>query len=88
MRPTTNFRETPTATKVAVPRSLVDDYVDSYVRWREECHAVRHAYQLWELADLEDGAWAFALYDAALDYEEEAARELEGRIELIRLWCT
>jgi hypothetical protein len=86
MRPTTNYRETPTATKVAVPRWLVDDYVNSYVRWREECDAVRHAYRLWQLADLEDRAWTLALYDAALDYEEEAARELRGRIELIRLW--
>jgi hypothetical protein len=87
MRPTTNYRETPTATQDAVPRWLVDDYVNSYVRWREECDAVRHAYRLAQLADLEDRAWTLALYDAALDYEEEAARELQGRIELIRLWC-
>jgi hypothetical protein len=86
MRPTTNYCEAPMATKVVVPPWL-DDYVTSYVRWREECEAVRHAYRLWQLADLEDRAWAFALYDAALDCEEEAARELQGRIERVCLWC-
>jgi hypothetical protein len=74
------------ATQVRVPPWLIDDYVTSYVRWREECESVRHAYRLWQLAALEDRAWAFALYDAALDYEEEAARELQRRIERIRLW--
>jgi hypothetical protein len=87
MRPATNHRETPTVTRVAVPSWLIADYVNSYVRWHEECDTVRHAYRLWQRADLEARAWLCALYDAALDYEEEAARELQGRIELIRLWC-
>jgi hypothetical protein len=87
MRRTKNYRETPAAPTGSVPPWLVDDYLNSYVRWREECDAVRDAYALWRLAGNEDRAWAFALYDAALDYEEEAARELQGRTELIRLWC-
>jgi hypothetical protein len=88
MRPTATNRETPTTTRVAVPPWLADDYVDSYVRWREECGALRHAYRLWQLADFKDRAWAFALYNAALDYEEQAARELQGSVELIHQWCT
>ena len=55
---------------------LVDDYANSYVQWREECEAVRAAYGLWHIAAVQDRGWAFALYDAALDHEEETARDL------------
>jgi hypothetical protein len=45
--------------EVTVPLWLADDYVDSYVKWREECDAVRHAYRLWQLTDLEDSVGPF-----------------------------
>lgn len=53
---------------------LLDELVETYVRWREECERVRHAYALWNQADGSDSAAAFAAYREALDREELAAR--------------
>jgi hypothetical protein len=63
------------------PVWLADDYLESYICWREECVAVRHAYALWRIAERPDRAMAFAAYGAALDREEQAARLLRERIE-------
>jgi hypothetical protein len=53
---------------------LVDEFVDSYVCWREECDGVRAAYEDWERSEPQDRALAFVVYRAALDREECAAR--------------
>lgn len=57
-----------------VPDDVVDDFVETYVLWREECDRVRGAYARWARADASDRACAFAVYRAALDQEESAAR--------------
>jgi hypothetical protein len=87
MRPARNHRGAPPPTEVAVPPWLADDYVARYVRWRQDCEAVRHAYRLWQRADSAHRSWTLALYDAALDCEEEAAQELQRRFTLMCLWC-
>jgi hypothetical protein len=55
------------------PDYLVDGFLETYVRWREECERVRSAYAVWTGADARDRASAFAVYRAALDQEESAA---------------
>ena len=53
--------------------ALVDAAVDSYVDWREESAAVRHAYGGWAAAERRERPRAFAAYIAALDREERAS---------------
>jgi hypothetical protein len=57
----------------------VDEVVDAYVDWRQECITVWEAYQRWRSAARDDGALAFRAYLAALDREERAA-EVYGRV--------
>jgi hypothetical protein len=62
---------------------LVDEAVDAYVDWREECATVRDAYERWGRAAAADSGSAFAAYWAAVDREERAAEiyaELMGRL--------
>lgn len=66
-----------------VPVWLTDDYLESYVRWREECVNVRAAYEQWSAAR-QNRATAFAAYGAALDREEHAARVIRERAERVR----
>jgi hypothetical protein len=64
---------------------LVDDMIDGYVSWREECRAVDTSYQNWSHAGRKDRELAFSAYIAALDREERAAatyRSLAERIPL------
>jgi hypothetical protein len=49
---------------------LVDEAVDAYVDWREECATVWEAYERWVRADAADAQSALAAYWAALDREE------------------
>jgi hypothetical protein len=59
---------------------LVDDVIDAYVDWREECHYVRDAYRRWSRAPRADAMLAFAAYAAALDREERASAYYAGRL--------
>ena len=54
-------------------RQLVDEAMDAYVDWREECAAVWDAYDRWASAPAVDAAGAFSAYRAALDREECAS---------------
>ena len=58
----------------AARRHLVDEAMDRYLEWREECLAVDVAYGKWSEAPSGDDAVSFAAYGAALDREESAAR--------------
>ena len=53
---------------------LVDDMVDAYAQWRDECKALQAAYDLWSNASAEDELLAFGAYEAALDKEERASQ--------------
>jgi hypothetical protein len=53
---------------------LVDEFVESYVQWRSAAAAVKDAYEHWTGAKHGQRALAFAVYRAALDGEELAAR--------------
>jgi hypothetical protein len=56
-------------------RDLEDEFLASYVRWREACADVRRAYEHWRGSRPRHGAEAFVVYQAALDREECAARD-------------
>jgi|SRR5580704_566314 hypothetical protein len=56
----------------------LDEVMDAYVEWRQECIRVWEAYQRWRTAVRGDAALAFQVYRAALDGEERAA-EVYGR---------
>jgi hypothetical protein len=72
-------------------RRLVDEVMDAYVDWREECIAVSDAYGGWAAAEASDAALAFGAYVAALDIEERASQvyaDLIGRAgDLVRTEC-
>jgi hypothetical protein len=54
-------------------RRLVDDAIDAYVDWREECLSVCDAYRRWCRARRDEASVEFAAYSAALDREERAS---------------
>ncbi|HUA45614.1 MAG TPA: hypothetical protein VMA77_10325 [Solirubrobacteraceae bacterium] len=58
---------------VAPQADVVDDAVDAYVRWREECAGAGEAYHQWSGAEKADRQLAYCAYTAALDREEAAA---------------
>lgn len=65
----------------ALARWAVDELLDSYLSWREECHAVRLAYQRWVDSTRAEDSLAYAGYVAALDREERAASTCANRVE-------
>jgi hypothetical protein len=54
--------------------SMVEELLDCYLSWREECAALDAAWDRWVHATKEDRPFAFAAYAAQLDLEEQAAR--------------
>lgn len=67
-------------------RTVVDDVVLAYVEWREESATVWDAYHRSAGASAEDKLTADAVYRAALDREEAAAKSYAELIELARDW--
>jgi hypothetical protein len=59
--------------KEQADKHLVDEAMDAYVDWREECAQVWGAYERWANAPEFDAAGAFSTYRAALDREECAS---------------
>jgi len=62
------------ATELPAATSVTDEFVYSWVRWREACEDVHSAYRDWATCEPEQSAFAFEVYLAALDREEHAAR--------------
>ncbi len=56
----------------SIDTRLVDEAVDAYVDWREECLVVWDAYGRWTGAPTVDARLAFVAYTAALEIEEQA----------------
>jgi hypothetical protein len=60
-----------------MPRSKVpsiDEFLESWVSWREACESVHSAYDWWRTCEPRLRRTAFDAYRAALDREEHAAR--------------
>jgi hypothetical protein len=58
-----------------------DEFLETYVCWREECELLALAYDAWKSATITDLALAFAAYRAALDREHQAATRLAAASE-------
>jgi hypothetical protein len=52
----------------------IDEFLHSWISWREASESVESAYRYWATCEREHRAFAFDLYVAALDCEEHAAR--------------
>jgi hypothetical protein len=53
--------------------SPIDDFLESYVSWREACYEVDRVYGLWSRGPVDERAANFEIYRAALNREEQAA---------------
>ena len=60
-------------TPVRISPKLVDDAIDAYVDWREECEWVQASYDRWKSASTNEASRAFSAYRAALEREERAS---------------
>ena len=65
-------------------RSLVDEFTESWVCWREACEDVRGAYERWGQCKPAQRDLAFASYRAALDREDQAARVYSMFVNRVR----
>jgi hypothetical protein len=65
----------------ALVRWAIDELVECYLSWREECRAVQLAYQRWADCRRVEGRLSYAAYVAALDREERAARSYADHVE-------
>jgi hypothetical protein len=52
---------------------LIDEVMDRYLDWREQCVALRKAYERWSNGTVSDQRWAFEAYRATLDLEEHSS---------------
>jgi hypothetical protein len=59
-------------------RAAVDQAMDAYLDWREECVYVSDSYRRWAAAEGTDAALAFSAHAAALDREERASEVYAG----------
>jgi hypothetical protein len=60
---------------------LADEFIESYVCWREACDDVRTAYRGWTDCKPQQRDLGFATYRAALEREEEAASVHSKRVQ-------
>ena len=65
-------------------RSLGDEFIESWVWWREACEDVRSAYERWGQCKPAQRDLAFASYRAALDREDQAARVYSMFVNRVR----
>jgi hypothetical protein len=72
---------------VTLQADVVDDAVDAYVRWREECAGAGEAYHRWSGAAKADRALAYCAYTGALDREEAAASAYAGAMKRLGDEC-
>jgi len=68
----------------AVGRRAIDELLESYVSWREECQAVAFAYGRLIASGRGERQLAYAAYFAALEGEERAARTYDHHVERVR----
>jgi hypothetical protein len=78
MRPVADRRDT------ALGRRAIDELLEGYVSWREECQAVALAYGRLIASCRGERRLAYAAYFAALDREEHAAGTYAHHVERVR----
>ena len=65
---------------------LVDEVLDAYDEWSEECSRVRNSYACWSGASRADATVAFAAYASELDREGRTADHFRKLVD--RLGCS
>jgi len=73
-----------TDSSTAFGQWAIDEMLERYISWREECAAVRMAYQQWADSDRRERGLAYTGYLTALDGEERAAGTYAGHVERVR----
>lgn len=68
---------------VDVAPGVVDQLMELYCDWREECLEVHVAYERFAAAAAAERSLAFATYEAALDREEAACAAYATQIWLV-----
>jgi hypothetical protein len=69
--------------KTRIRPELIDELMEMYVDWREECLGLRTAYERWLSVPVGERDLAFAAYRAALDREERASAVYADHIDRI-----
>jgi hypothetical protein len=64
--------------------ALVDEFLESYVFWRESCEVVRATYEWWTTCEPAQRALAFDSHCVALDREDLAAEAYADRTARLR----
>lgn len=59
---------------------LIDELMERYVEWREQCVALSDAYSQWSRGPASGRRLAFEAYKAALDLEEHASLVYADRV--------
>jgi hypothetical protein len=67
-----------------VRRELIDNLMEAYVDWREECATLAHAYEGWASCAAPDRDMTFAAYRAALDREQQASAVYSARVATVQ----
>jgi len=75
---------TATDSKTALGQWAIDELLERYISWREECRTIRLAYRRWADCPRGERGLAYAAYLAALDREEHAAGAYADQIEHLR----
>jgi hypothetical protein len=65
-------------------RDLLDEMLDAYIAWREECVSVHDRYRWSQTAPEPDDRLAYVAYRAALEREEQAANVYERVLERVK----
>jgi hypothetical protein len=63
---------------------LIDELMEAYVEWREECSFLSRAYENWSDFPVHERELAFAAYRAALDREQAASAVYSDCIEKVQ----
>jgi hypothetical protein len=69
--------------KTQIQPELIDDLMETYLEWREECVGLADAYERWLSVPLAERSLPFAAYRAALDREEQASAVYADRVDRI-----
>jgi hypothetical protein len=64
---------------------LIDDMINAYVDWREQCRRVERAYAGWSTARRPDVRLRFAAYLAEIDQEDRAVETYANAVTRVAL---
>lgn len=75
---------TATDSNTALGQGAIDELLERYICWREECRTIRLAYRRWADSPRGERGLTYAAYLAALDREEHAAGAYPDQTDRLR----